>query len=780
MNYGLKLMSLSLVCLLASCEKGVVNESQYLIVKNENGPTLGYSPKSGVTIIETDGQKFKDLNRNGVLDKYEDWRLTTDERAKDLAERMSIEQIAGLMLYSRHQALPSKPVGYGFAEGTYDGKTFEESGAEAWRLTDQQKAFFKNDNLRHVLMAGVKDTETAARWNNEMQSFVEGIGLGIPGNTSSDPRHGGKGSAEFNAGASGDISIWPDGLGMAATFDPAIVRKFGEVASREYRALGITTALSPQIDLGTEPRWFRIFMTFGESCALTTDMGRAYIDGFQTSEGEAELHDGWGFHSVNAMAKHWPGGGTGEGGRDAHLAFGKYAVYPGNNFETHLKPFVEGAFHLDGKTKSVSAIMPYYTISYNQSPDGKNVGNGFSKWIITDLLREKYGFDGVVCTDWRITADEGARPDLFMGKPWGVEANSVTERHYIALMAGIDQFGGNNEIKPLLEAYEMGVKEYGKDFMERRMRQSAVRLLRNIFNVGLFENPYLDVDESINIVGSKEFRQAGYDAQLKSIVMLKNKDGILPIKERKTVYVPRNYVPSTKNWYGYWTDEVLEYKVGLDMIKKYYDVTDDPDKADFALVFVTSPYSNTDGGGYDLNDRENGGSGYVPISLQYSSYTAQDELCRETSIAAGDPVVDPEIKNRSYKGKTARVSNTMDLTTILNTKMRMKDKPVIVVTNLLRPMVFSEFEPYVDAIIVRFSGSEQPAMDIISGKYEPTGLLPVQMPADMETVERQFEDVPFDMQPYKDSQGNIYDFAYGLNWSGIIKDVRTEKYGIKE
>ncbi|NDV80014.1 glycoside hydrolase family 3 N-terminal domain-containing protein [Dysgonomonas sp. 511] len=775
----MKKLFLSIGVILLSVNGYSQQSDKFNTVENNNGPTLGYSPASGVKILTVDGLKFKDLNKNGKLDKYEDWRLPVDERAKDLAKKMTVEQIAGLMLYSGHQAVPSNEAG--FASGTYNGKVFSQSGANPWDLSDAQKVFLKDDNLRHVLLVGVQSPEIAARWNNVMQAWVEGIGLGIPANNSSDPRHSGQvtGStvAEFNAGAGGEISVWPDGLGMAATFEPDLVKRFGQIAAQEYRALGIGTALSPQIDLATEPRWYRASMTFGESPALATDMARAYIDGFQTSYGKDEIADGWGYKSVNAMVKHWPSGGPEEGGRDGHWAFGKFAVYPGNNFETHLKPFTEGAFKLDGKTNMASAVMPYYTISYNQAKDGTNLANGFSKYIITDLLREKYGYDGVVCTDWLITGDEPASPGDFAGKPWGVESKTVAERHYIALMAGMDQFGGNNEMGPVIEAYNMGVKEHGKKFMRNRFEQSAIRLLRNIFRLGLFENPYLDPMESAKTVGNPDFMQEGYDAQLKSIVMLKNKGNVLPIKERKTVYIPEVYSPSVKDWWGNWSKQSLQMPVNLDLLKKYYDITDNPAKADFAIVFISGPYSNNDGGGYDKKDREAGRNGYVPITLQYGTYTADD--AREHSIAAGDPVVDPTIKNRSYKGKTVTASNTMDLRTVLNTREMMGDKPVIVVANLSRAMVFNEFEDKVDAILTRFSVKEQAVLDIISGKYEPSGLLPMQMPANMSTVEKQFEDVPFDMECHKDTEGNVYDFAFGLNWKGVIKDARTAKYGNK-
>lgn len=754
--------------------------NNYVNVGNKNGPSLGYSPQSGVQILTVGGLKFKDLNKNGKLDKYEDWRLPVDVRAKDLATQMSVEQIAGLMLYSIHQSIPSADMGFG--AGTYNGKPFSQSEANPWALSDAQKQFLGEDNLRHVLLVAVQSPEVAARWNNEMQAFVEGIGLGIPANNSSDPRHSGQvtGStvAEFNAGAGGEISVWPDGLGMAATFEPELVKRFGEIAAEEYRALGISTALSPQIDLATEPRWYRSSMTFGESPALATDMARAYIDGFQTSTGKYEIAGGWGYKSVNTMVKHWPSGGPEEGGRDGHWAFGKFAVYPGNHFETHIKPFTEGAFKLNGKTSMASAVMPYYTISYNQAKDGTNLANGFSKYIITDLLREKYNYDGVVCTDWLITGNEGQTPGDFAGKPWGVEAMTVAERHYIALMAGMDQFGGNNEMGPIIEAYNIGIKEHGEAFMRNRFEQSAIRLLKNIFRLGLFENPYLDPMESAKVVGNPEFMQEGYNTQLKSIVMLKNKDNILPVKERKTVYIPEIYTPAVKDWWGNWSKPSLQLPADLELVKKYYNTTNDPTKADFAIVFISGPYTNNDGGGYDKNDRKAGGNGYVPITLQYGTYTAID--ARENSIAAGDPVVDPTITNRSYKGKTATASNTMDLQTVLTTKEIMGDKPVIVVVNIFRGMVFNEFEGKADAILARFSVGEQAVLDIISGKYEPSGLLPMQMPANMSTVEKQYEDAPFDMECHKDMEGNRYDFGYGLNWKGVINDARTAKYGLNK
>ncbi len=764
------LMSLMLV----ACDKNEVTENQLddniRIINQTKGPSLGYSLNSGVSILDQDGLKFKDLNKNNILDPYEDWRQSIEARAKDLASKMTVEQIAGLMLYSSHQSIPAASGGFG--AGTYGGKPLAESGMGAFDLTDQQKKFLSEDNLRHVLLTRVESPLIAAKWNNQAQAFVEGLGLGIPTNNSSDPRHGPVASTEYNAGAGGSISMWPEALGLAATFDPVLVERFGQVASIEYRALGITTALSPQIDLGTEPRWNRLKGTFGEDAQLSAELARAYVDGFQSSDVDHEFYSGWGSQSVNAMVKHWPGGGPEEGGRDAHFAYGKFAVYPGNNFDYHLIPFTEGAFKLNGKTKSASAVMPYYTISYGQDKqDQLNTANAFNVYMITELLRKQYNYDGVVCTDWGVTRDEGEKPELFVGKPWGVEDKTVEERHYLALMAGMDQFGGNNDLKPVLAAYEMGVKEYSEEWMRNRFEQSAVRLLRNIFNAGLFENPYLDPSESEQTVGNGSFVDEGYAAQLKSVVLLKNKGNILPLAEKTKVYIPKKFIPSVTNWWGIKSEEKWVDAINLAIAGQYFDLVETAEEADVALVFLSNPESGT---GYDPEDREKGGTGYVPISLQYGPYKA--EHARNESIAAGDPVIAPEVTNRSYKDKTITAANYQELKTLLETKQQMNGKPVIAIVETGNPLVFHEFEKETAGILLHFGVQNQAVLDLLTGRAEPSALLPIQMPADMKTVETQFEDVAHDMDCHVDELGNKYDFAFGLNWKGIIEDERTRKY----
>lgn len=728
----------------------ITEKEGYNTVEQTDGPQLGYSPLSGVKIIEKDGKAFKSFDGSDTLLPYEDWRLTAEERARDLASRLSIDEIAGLMLYSIQNRLPMDA-------DTYDGKPFGESGKKAWELSDAQIRFLTHDNLRHVLVSKVESPETAARWNNNVQALIEGRTHGIPANNSSDPRHSAFADAEFAAGAGGNISLWSNMLGLAATFSPETVEEFARIASEEYRALGLATALSPQADLGTDPRWYRYSSTFGPEPKLVRDLTRAYCDGFQTDEETG----GWGRHSVNAMVKHWPGGGSGEGGRDAHYGNGKYAVYPGGCYEQHKIPFIEGAFRLNGKTGKASAVMPYYTISYNQTDE--NVGNSFNRDIITRQLREEAEYDGVVCTDWIITGDE-EHPGIHSGKPWGVERMTVAERHYKALLAGVDQFGGNNEKEPVLEAYAMYVRDFGEEQARQRFERSAYRLLLNIFRIGLFENPYVDVEKTKATVGNSEYMRKGYEQQLHSIVMLKNHGSTLPVSDRKKVYMPKRRSPEGPNYWRTVIPERIYRPVPESVIARYYDLTENADDADFAIVFVESPHSLWMG--YDPKE------GYIPISLQYSDYTAT--AARATSLAGGDPF--EADNNRTYLGKTAHTINQCDMTMLQQVRQAMGKKPVVLVLMMSNPTVMSELEPLADAIVTGFDVQGQAYMDIISGKVEPSALLPVQMPASMGAVERHCEDKPRDIECYRDADGNVYDFAFGLNWSGVIDDERTRRY----
>ncbi len=733
------LISFLLVAMVAVAESKCYSKREcgaFALVENEGGRTIGYSVKSGITILECDGYAFKDLNRNGRLDKYEDWRLSSEERAKDLASQLPVESIAGLMVHSSYQLIPSR--------NTYGGRPFEEAGVSASALDDEQYRLIRDEKVRHLLVTKVRSAYDAAEWSNNLQALCESEAFGIPANNSSNPR----------TSSSGRISVWGSTLSLAATFDSGVVARYGEVASEELRAMGIATLLAPQVEIATEPRWMRVQETFGESSLLSIDLTRAYINGLQSSCGDDVVEGQWGAKSVNAMAKHWPGSGTGEAGRDAHYAYGKYSVYPGGNFEEHLLPFTEGALKLGGGTEKSASIMVAYNVLLGQTPKEECVGAGYSSFVVDSLLRKKCLYEGVVCSDWRVPSPYKSIDDN-NGKPWGVEHLSVAERYLQMVMAGIDQVGGILTKQHIEEAYHLGVKRYGQEMMRKRYEESARRLLVNMFRIGLFDNPYIDVEQSRATINSKSFAEEGLMAQMRSVVMLKNSNGVLPLRPRTKVYIPT-------------TNGGVSYALMV-AVQQQFDIVADPDQADCALVFINSPKS---GKGYSAEDVKQGGNGYLPISLQYGEYKAKS--ARKESLSGGDPMED--FTNRTYRNKSVTAKNSRDAELVVEARNKMKQRPVIVCVTAKNPMTFGEIEPSADAILLNFGVQVEAVVGVAAGVIEPQGLLPLQMPKDMRTVERQKEDVPFDMECYKDADGNTYDFAYGLNWSGVIKDWRTEKY----
>ena len=449
------------------------------------------------------GFSYRDLNKNGQLDPYEDPLRPLEERVADLLSQMTLEEKAGLMF---HTILP---VGQ-------DGNLIEIPGMFGPFTTSN---FVREKLINHFNVHQMPAPRLAAEWHNRLQKMAEETRLGIPVTLSSDPRHGFSHNVltSFKAAS---FSQWPEPIGLAATGDEELVREFGDIARQEYLAVGIRTALHPMADLATEPRWARNNGTFGEDAALSARMVGAYIRGFQ---GES-----LGARSVACMTKHFPGGGPQKDGLDAHFGYGKEQVYPGDNFDYHLGPF-EAAFQA-----GTAQIMPYYG-----QPIGlpiEEVGFGFNKDVITGLLREKYGFDGVVCTDWGLINPVIRDGKVFMeARCWGVEDLTPEERVLKALDAGVDQFGG--------EAYPEIIVALvrGGKVSEARIDLSARRLLCDKFRLGLFDNPYVDPQSAETTVGRPDFFQAGETAQRKSIVLLKNgtlKDGkALPLKGRPRVYL---------------------------------------------------------------------------------------------------------------------------------------------------------------------------------------------------------------------------------------------------
>ena len=698
----------------------VETKDGYRELNQNGGPTLSYTD---APILRVGGKAFKDHNRNGELDPYEDWQCTPEERAADLAAKLPPELLSGLMTIGHTVNVPGLS-SMSVSGITYNGKTYAESGAEPSDICDRLQDALVNFDTRQILLAHSDGPETIARWNNKVQALCESLPWGIPALNCTDPRNEIQATDEFNAGSGGVCSQWPTPLGLAATFDTTIVINFARTVKREYRALGFGTALSPQADLATDPRWRRVPGTFGENPELVRQLSSAYIHTLQPE--------------VNCIVKHWPGGGAGEGGRDAHLSIGKYAVFPGGRLKTAMD-----AFCLEAR-----GIMPYYTVSYGQDPSGENVGNSYSSYIIDTLLRKQYGYEGIVCTDWGIVADYNGDPLTTGGKCYGVETLTKGERILKALEAGVDEFGGTVYASWLMEAYRLWTDKYGEESARARWEASARKILRSFFRSGVFENPYRDPAEAVRVLSDPEAQALGEDAQRRSVVLVKNRGGVLPLQPGAKVYVPQRCIPGVYSMTGRQKKApYVGYSVDTAAVARHYTLVSRPEEADFALVAITEPE-----GGIGYKDGH-----YMPISLQYSPYTAH--AARAVSLAGGDPA--ERSANRSYKGRHIEVENASDLALVRDTKARMGGKPVIVLLQTTRPVVM-EFEPWADAILIAFGVRSQAFLEIVSGAYRASGRLPMQFPANMETVERQLEDVPQDMTPWKDTEGNTYDFGFGL------------------
>jgi len=481
---------------------------------------------------------YRDLNKNGRLDVYEDVTQPVESRIDDLLSQMSVAEKAGLMFINI--AIVNDDASLEYIPG---------SGPE--RLAPLQN--IDGQKLNHFNVGNIPgDPAVFARWQNNLQHYAEtNTRLGIPITIASDPRH--HFSTNIYAFSSTGFSQFPETLGLAAIGDIGLVERFADIVRQEYVAVGMRLALHPQVDLATEPRWARINGGFGEDAQLSADIAGAYVRGLQGDSLSAT--------SVAAMTKHFPGGGPQAEGLDPHFVFHKGQVYPGGMFDYHLLPF---AAAIEAGT---AAIMPYYGVPTGQASE--DIGMSFNKDIISGLLRGKYAYDGVVCADWGIITDRTmSNGYLWPGRAWGVEHLSRAQRIRKALDAGIDQFGGETASHLVVELVASG------ELSEARIDISARRILRLKFALGLFDDPYVDVDAVAATLGTAEARRLGHESQMRSMTLLKNPDTtsnpVLPLL----------------------TDSLSVYAEGIDTaaISPYADIANSPEEADVAILRINTPW----------------------------------------------------------------------------------------------------------------------------------------------------------------------------------------------
>jgi beta-glucosidase len=663
--------------------------SNALFAQKPSQPIVG--TKNG-KIIKSAGLEFKDLNKNGKVDKYEDWRLPVEVRVKDLVSKMTLEEKVGFMLISTTRMagdagfIPTPdakaPITSGFNEedlvqnvNMFTRKPLAEPNMSASGTT---KAVTERQ-LRHFILRANTSAKTMAEWANNLQALCESTRLGIPAIVASNPRNHITTDAAVGLSVGATVfSKWPGELGMAAMRDFKLTREFAEIAAKEWTAVGLRKGYMYMADLATEPRWNRTEGTFGEDADLSSAMIREIIIGFQGNK--------LGKTSVAMTTKHFPGGGPQEGGQDSHFDWGKFAHYPGGNFNEHVKPFIAAI------KAGTSSIMPYYS-----APKGKEfeeVGFSFNKAIIDDLLRKKLGFKGI------INSDTG--PIEMM--PWGVEALTIEQRYMKAIEAGVDIFSGTADPTVLLNTVKKGLVK------ESRINESVGRLLKEKFELGLFENPFVDVDKAEKIVGSAAFQQKADLALRKSIVLLRNENKLLPITMKTKVYF--EYYKEEGGGRGPQTQTPKSPIKVLKPVTKAENIefVSTKEEADVILLWLFP----TTGGLFS---------------------------------SAGKPI---ELSLSKNKVDVAHVNELIN------------SKPTIVAINYTNPWVIDEIDKgKTRTVLATFGTSADALIDIISGRFNPTGQMPFATPSSEKAVSENKSDLPGN----KENPGYaLFNFGHGLNY----------------
>ena len=754
------------------------------VTNEDGGAVLGVMDAS--KIIQVDGYAFKDLNGDGKLDLYEDWRQPVDERAKALAQMMSADDLFPLL----------------WAGGTQSSSTTTDTSAMDYIEAGSRAGVSR-------LQSSIKSYATDVEWINKVQETCEKSAYGIPYLNYSDPY------VLFGV---------PSSIGLSTIMDKDVWRKAGMWQARAWRATGVRCDLGPQVDVYSNPIGTRTSGSVSEDPALNRDFAAAFGGGMQSTWGDDEATDdqGWGKDSVGVMLKHFVGAGAIEGGRNDHGDTGKFDVFPGDNYQAHLIPFLDGGMKLDSKTEQMAAVMPNYGIPFSEDAEyGERVGGGLNKTQLS-ILRNA-GWDGMYTTDWGI---------ITSGR--GTENMTEQERYRMMVDGSIDQYGGGFDPEKIGNpVYEDMKKDMGEDAALERVRESARRIFKLMVHTQLFDQPYSDRDTAKAIFTSDAAAKFASDCNDKCVIMLKNAGNVIAkggISDKPKVYIPQVFTPSSSGFMGTTPASIascFDAQVAAEHFDVVTDTVGDPsgaplegeteaqyqesdiarataeDLADvkYAIIKVKNPQDAYDGveGATGMFGAQAGDTiTYVPISLQYRPYTADGPNVRQVSLA-GDPADGKTwaehgtesgvaMENRSYYGKSTHATNESDLDLVIDTKAKLPaDAKLILIVDADHPMIFSEIEPYADVILMGWAGDAGPSGSgfnipadsyarIITGEVEPSGLLQFQMPKDMDTVEAQLEDVPRDMDCYMDADGNTYDFCFGLNWAGVIDDERTKTY----
>ncbi len=753
-----------LALMMVSAGVAALGEEHYIEpswVENQNGPTIGTTVKAA---IEVDGLFFKDSNGNGMLDPYEDWRLDDEARAKDLVSRMSVDEKIGMMLINArgmgvYMRYPMWTGMDGLLEEVEDQRDTSIFGVTSTLGTADT---IKKIHLRHFILRQNPIPSDMAQWINAMNQVAESTENGIPVLVSSNSRNENARATFGMNDASGVFSTWPGTLGLAAAAmgdikaggDAQLISDFAEIARSEWDASGLKKGYMYMADVATDPRWQRTYGTLGERPEFVTDAISRLVVGFQGGS------DGVQENGVALTVKHFPGGGARENGFDPHYSLGQWNLYSTENSleDYHLSPF-QAAIE-----QNVSSIMPYYAKPYAAKSEPQTyqdmeidldeaVGFAFNRAFLQNLLRDQMGFNGYINSDSGIIGNMA----------WGMTQFDVPTRAAYAINAGTDMISDTNDVWSLKEAYRRGVEEPEKYPPEHvltieRIDEANVRLLKEMFALGLFENPYRDI-ENANAVVMKARNDERVDlTHRKSVVLLKNAQNVLPLTEDKLdgkkVYI--EYFNQTGD------TQMLNWELQNALTGRGITVADDYQEADYAILLI-DPTSGA----------------YFSATMGYLEL----DICDGKVVADVDPVTGVPVQS-VHRETTLRHA---DKIAEIAGAVHQNGGKVIANVNIQLPWLMGNVEPHVDALLVGFDTFADATLDVIMGAYKPTGVLPLTLPRNDAVIAvdengdcispndvpgyakdlympDELKDENGKAYAYRDSEGSYYESEFGLTY----------------
>lgn len=622
-------------------------------------PTLNPRVKS---IIEADGYQFIDLNGNGSLDVYEDWRLDADTRAADLVSQMTVREKIAQMQHPTY--LPRS-----------DGK-----------IAPYLEKYCSDYGIGMLLIRELNSVQTAAETMNAVQEYAEASRLGVPVLVSMDSVHG----LSYVSGA----TVTGHNLALAATRDEELVTRLAEISRDEHIAIGVRMTLSPESDIASEPRWGRVMETFGEDPDLVTQMVRTQIVAFQNG-GDGLNPDG-----IVACIKHFPGAGPQMDGKDTSPI-----VSDEETLQIHLQPYYAAI------EVNVGSVMPYYSVPLALDMENSAIG---SKAALQDLLREQMGFEGIIQTDWGMiwAIQEG------LGTMTGEEVSDEEAIIIGVTQSRVDGIGG--ESIRLIDQMEELTAEGKID--EDILTAAATRIVKAKFELGVFENPYCDVDYAVSFVGNEEHTAVNLEAAEKAMTLLKN-DGALPLTQDagQNILVCGPRADDMASLVGGWSSE----QEGL------------------TIAAAIAAYA--------------GDSDTV-------TYIADDVVAIAEAAKDADVVI-VSVGEPSYQHDPPWGYDTLEITSsqqeILETVKANTNGQIITVVTGGRPYILTWCDENTNAILEAYYPGQQGGIAIaetIFGLNNPTGKTPMQFPRDMDSVNEQASDVSFDLE------NPLYDYGWGLSY----------------